>query len=258
MHPLINVALRAARDAAELLAQQVDRLDRVTVLDSSPNALLTSSDKDADRTILYHLQKAHPDHSFHSRVSGLTQGKDPHVLWLIDPVAGNGNFMRGLQGFLVSIACQVDGKLSHAVLIDPLLGEEFTASRGAGALLNSRRLRASTRDKLEGALLALEPPLDSELLPDFGSFQQKLDSNGARWRSFGCPTLDLLYTAAGRVDGGLAPNPGRLPLAAAALVLQESGGLLSNTAGSPDVSSGADLVFGNPKCLKLLLKLCTR
>ncbi|MFM1896309.1 MAG: hypothetical protein RLZZ385_1383 [Pseudomonadota bacterium] len=258
MHPLINLALRAARDAAEVLAQQVDRLDRVSVLEDSPGCLLTSTDKDAERSILYHLQKAYPDHSYHTRVAGLIQGKDPQVVWYIDPVAGNRNFMRGLPGFLVSIAAQVDGKLAHAVLIDPLQDEEFTASRGAGAMMNSRRLRVTTRDKLEGAVVALEPAVDPAHLQEFAALQSRVAEVGASWRTSGSVTLDLLYSAAGRLDGGCSPNPGRLPVLAAALVLQEAGGLLSDSTGSPDFHSGDRLVFGNPKCFKHLLKMHTR
>ena len=95
MHALLNIALGAARDAAEALAHSSDRLDRVKLLNDSPEEFLTSMDLEADKTILYHLEKAHPTHCINSRVSGVKQGTDSDVVWLVDPLLGNRNFIVG-------------------------------------------------------------------------------------------------------------------------------------------------------------------
>jgi len=255
MHPIVNLALRAGRDAAEILAQNSDRLDRVLVLDDTPGSFVTSAHKDADRSILYHLQKSFPQHSFHSRISGHITGAEGQPVWLIDALIGGPNFIRGFPSFAVSIACLVEGKLSHAVLIDPLQDEEFSASRGDGAYVNNRRLRVSSREDIAGGMIALPGNTANESMATYQHFLEQLDERNTAWRSTGCTGMDIVHTAAGRLDGGWAPNPGKLSTAAAALIIQEAGGLLTDTKGSPDFFESDFLVFGNPRCIKQLLKI---
>lgn len=255
MHPLLNIALRAARDAAEALARHCDRLDRIKIIEDSPHRFVTSADLEANTTVLHHLQKAHPEHSFHSTVSGLVPGKDENTVWLINPLVGNRNFIRGIPAFAVSIACQVGDKLSHAVLINPMLNEEFFASRGSGAHLNNRRLRVSQKDDLTGSLVSLCLPSEDKLIVQYQQHHQQLLAAGASIRISGCSALDVAYSAAGRLDAGWIDNPGKCSLAAAILIMQEAGGLLSDSNANPDLYNSESLAFGNPRCFKQLLKL---
>ena len=255
MHALLTIALRAARDAAEALAHQFDRLDRIKIINDSPNSFLTSADLDADKTILYHLQKAHPEHCISSRVSGETVGENKNYVWLIDSLVGTHNLIRGVPGFAVSVACQIDQQVQHAVLIDPLLNEEFTASRGRGANLRESRLRVTDRKYLKQGLIALDYPGDEDNLEHFLNYLRQLADAGAETRIGGCGVLDVAYTAAGRYDGGSGICPGKLSMASAALILQESGGLISDVLGNPELTEAKTMVFGNPKCFKQLLQL---
>ncbi len=253
MHPYLNIALSAAHDAADALAHSSDRLDRVKVLDDSPDQFLTSMDMNADKTVLYHLQKAYPSHSFHSRVSGMQEGSESNTIWLIDPLVGNQNFSRGYPCFAVSIACQIDNQLAHAVVVNPLLQEEFSATRGNGAHQKSRRIRVDSATKLNGTLINLNPgprPVDRML-----SIQAVLAEHGAMPRIQGCTALDMTGVAAGRAAAGWSPMETQCSLAAASLILQEAGGLIANEQGNPDFYSGRELVYGNPKCFRHLLKL---
>ncbi len=256
MHALVNIALRAARDAASAIAHSSDRLDRITVLDNTPGNYLTSMDVDADKTLLYHLAKAYPEHSVRSRVSGDKQGEESSTVWLLDPLAGNRNFAAGYSQFAVSIACQVNGKLEHAVIINPITGEEFIASRGNGAQLNSRRLRVSNNTELHDAFIAL----DSDELPTevFLKLQKSLTGENANLRITGCATLDMLAVAAGRLQGGYSGAFAQLEHAGAALILQEAGGFIGDGSGSPDIKSATQLVYGNQKIFKELIKLYNR
>ncbi len=252
MHPMVTIALRAARDAAEAIALSSDRLDRVQVIDPSPSGFLTSMDQNSDKTVMYHLEKAYPGHSFHSRVSGFKQGTSEDVVWLIDPLLGNRNFAAGYTQFAVSIACQVNGIVKHAVVVCPLSGEEFVASRGDGAQLNSRRIRVSDRNDFSNALIGLNP----EGLPTQAmiEFQKLLIERGALPRITGCTALDILSCASNRLLGGWAAAEDATALAAANLILQEAGGLMATDSGNPDFTSGKEVVFANPKFIKQLLK----
>ncbi|MDA1370509.1 MAG: inositol monophosphatase [Proteobacteria bacterium] len=253
MHALVNIALRAARDAAEAIAHSSDRLDRVKVIDNRPETFLTSMDQDADKTICYHLAKAYPDYSLHSRVSGFREGKAGGPLWLVDPLIGSRNFASGYTQFAVSIACQTDGVINHAVVVLPLLREEFVATRGTGAQLNSRRIRVSTISDLSEILIGLNAK--GLALNKFAQVQRALIESGADIRISGCSPLDMIQTAAGRLQGGWCETPDLPTMAAARLILTEAGGLLGTEAGNPDLSSSEELLFGNPKIFKELIKM---
>lgn len=256
MHPMINIALKAARDAAEAIAHSSDRLDRIKVINDEPDSFLTSMDLDSDKTLQYHLLKAYPDHSIDSRATGLRAGARKDIVWLIDPLIGNRNFARGYTQFAVSLACKVDGVIQHAAVICPMTNEEFVASRGGGAQLNSRRLRVGRETELvAGALVGLNGEADDiETLLDL---QRAVVAAGARVRISGCTALDIVSTAADRLQGGWAPNDAEAghSIDAAALILKEAGGLIGSELASPDYSSAQELLFANPKVLKQMVKL---
>ena len=253
MHALVNIALQAVRDAAEALAHSSDRLDRVKIINDDPSRFLTSMDLEAEKTIIYHLEKAHPDHSFHSRASGNREGTNKDVVWLIDPLLGNRNFATGYTQFGVSIACQVEGVVQHAVISCPLLDEEFIASRGKGVRMNKQRLRVGSRTEVQGSLISLN--LDGAVTDVGLAMQREIMQAGASPRISGCTALDLVQTASNRTQGGWAPREDNITLAAAKLILQEAGGLLGSETGNPELASGSELIFGNPKIFKQLARL---
>ncbi len=253
MHPLVNIALQAASDAAQALAHSSDRLDRIKIINQDPANFLTSMDLEAEKTIFYHLQKSHPEHSFHSRASGMREGENKDTIWLIDPLLGNRNFVTGYTQFGVSIACQIAGVVQHAVIICPLLREEFIASRGTGARLNSHRIRVGNRTEIQGSLMSFNTEgVSTELAL---RVQGEMMLAGAAPRISGCTALDMLQTAADRVQGGWAANENKLTLAAARLILQEAGGLSGSESGNPDLNAANELLFGNPKIFKQLGKI---
>lgn len=254
MHPVINIALRAARSAAEQISHQVDRLDRVTVVEDNAQGLLTSMDIDAERSILYHLQKAYPDYGVFSRVSGLTEGADADNTWLIDPLVGNRNYIRGFPGFCVSLALKSRNVISHAIIINPMSSQEFTASRGNGAQLNGSRIRVGQRRTLEKGLTTLDVDA-SNGTETAVALQAALLNAGSEVRTSGCPALDMAYSAAGRIDAGWCMAQHETTLAAAKLILQESGALLSDPAGNPLTTGSKELLYGSPKCFKELIQL---
>lgn len=254
MHPVINIALRAARSAAEQISHQVDRLDRVNVVQDNADGLLTSMDIDAERSILYHLQKAYPDYSVFSRVSGHIPGSDTDNTWLIEPLAGNRNYVRGNPGFCVSLALKSRNIITHAVVINPMSGQEFTASRGNGAQLNGSRIRVGQRRSIEKGLSAID--VDAQHGTETAiALQTALLKAGSDIRVSGCPALDMVYSAAGRVDAGWCIAQHETTLAAAKLILQESGALLSDPAGNPITTGSKELLYGSPKCFKELIQL---
>ncbi len=258
MEPMINIALRAARKAGEGIVRASDELDRFEVQAKGVNNFVTEVDIKAEQDIIYHLHKAYPDHAILGEESGLTGDEDAEYRWVIDPLDGTTNFVRGIPHYAVSIACFHRGKAEHAVIVDPVRHEEFIASRGRGAALNGRRLRVSNRTTLEGALLGTGIPFKEHCDDKLEPYSQSLAilaGQCAGIRRAGAASLDLAYVAAGRLDAfwelGLAP----WDMAAGSLLVREAGGLVADIDGSDRYLDSGNIVCGNPRCFKAVLQV---
>ncbi len=252
MQAMVNIALRAARSAAEALIQTSDRLDRIRVIDSDPSNFVSSADEEAESTIIYHLHKAFPQHSIRTRLGENIEGTAGEPTWLVDPLVGSLNFSRGIDPYGIVIACEIEGSVAHSVLLIPALNEEFTASRGTGAQLNNRRIRVSAEKKAEYPMFALDAEINSAQL---SAFISTLNINSASFRMSGCCAIDMANTAAGRFSGGWCINRGSIWQTAVKLLLTEAGSLLGTEDGNPDISASSELIFAGPKVFKTLVKL---
>lgn len=258
MEPMINIALRAARKVGENIVRASDDLDLLEVKSKGVNDFVTEVDINAEQDLIYHLHKAFPDHAVQGEETGLTGDENAAYRWIIDPLDGTTNFIRGIPHYAVSIACVHQGKLEHAVIVDPVRREEFTASRGRGAQLNGRRIRVSKLESLEGALLGTGIPFKDhcdDQLAAYSKTMELLASQCAGIRRAGAASLDLAYVAAGRLDGfweiGLAP----WDIAAGALLVKEAGGLVADIDASDNYLASGNIVCGNPKCFKAVLQV---
>ncbi|HHA19879.1 MAG TPA: inositol monophosphatase, partial [Methylophaga sp.] len=202
------------------------------------------------------IHKAYPDHAILAEESG--QQDDNDTVWVIDPLDGTTNFLHGFPHYCVSIAVMVRGKIEHGVIYDPLRDEMFTATRGAGAQLNDRRLRVAKRKELTASLLATGFPfkypqhLDSYLATFNAVFPQVVDVRRA-----GSAALDLAYVAAGRLDGYWEIGLEKWDLAAGVLLIEEAGGVVSDFAGGDDYFEHGNLVVGNLPIQKQILTSIT-
>ena len=258
MHPMLNIAIRAARRAGNLISNAMDQVDRLDVTEKATNDFVTQVDRQAEEAIISVLHEAYPQHDILAEESGDTSGKNngsSDYLWIIDPLDGTTNFLHGFPQFAVSIGLKHKGRMEHAVIYDPTRQELFTASRGAGAVLNDRRLRVSGRKGLNGALLGTGFPF---------KMQDDLDTYLATFRALfpmtagirrpGSAALDLAYVAAGRLDGFWEIGLNPWDMAAGALLIQEAGGLISDFSGGDDYLQTGNVVAGNPKVFKEILQ----
>ncbi|PTU75277.1 type III secretion system regulator SuhB [Pseudomonas mangrovi] len=258
MQPMLNIALRAARSAAEQIFRSIERLDVIAVDEKKAKDYVTEVDRAAEQTIIAALRKAYPTHSFLGEEGGAIEGsgEGAEYQWIIDPLDGTTNFIRGIPHFAVSIACKYRGRLEHAVVLDPVRQEEFTASRGRGAAINGRRLRVSPRKSLEGALLGTGFPFRDEQLDGLENYLgmfRALTGQTAGIRRAGAASLDLAYVAAGRFDAFWEFGLSEWDMAAGALLVQEAGGLVSDFTGGHDFLEKGHIVAGNTKCFKAVL-----
>ena len=253
MQPLLNIAVRAARRAGDIIVRAIPRLDSVAVHSKGRNDYVTEIDRAAEADIIETVRRLHPDHAFLGEESGASGEGD--VVWIIDPLDGTTNFMHGFPQFAVSIGVQIRGRMEHAVVFDPLRQELFTASRGDGAQLDGRRIRVSKQTTLEGSLIATGFPyrVDSPWIDEYLAMLKAVMLKSSGLRRPGAASLDLAYVAAGRVDGfwemGLKP----WDTAAGSLLITEAGGRIGGLRGE-DFKLGPHVIAGTPKVYAALIE----
>jgi len=251
---MVNIAVRAARAAGNLIVRHAERAADLEVTAKGMNDFVTAVDRQAEGVIIDTLRRAYPDHAILAEESGESGGGE-HV-WVIDPLDGTTNFLHGFPQYAVSIALKRRGRIEHAVVYDPLRGELFTASRGGGAQLNERRMRVSRRQGLAGALLGTGFPFRSlEIIdPYLATFREFLERT-AGVRRAGSAALDLAWVAAGRLDGFWEFSLKEWDLAAGALLVEEAGGLVSTPGGGDGWLSSGNIVAANPRVLDAMLRV---
>lgn len=260
MHPALNIAIKAARRAGQIINRASNDLDLLKVTSKQPNDFVTEVDKAAEASIIETLQEAYPGYGILAEESGETVAKgDSEYQWIIDPLDGTTNFIHGMPQYAVSIALAKGGSLEQAVVFDPNRNELFTASKGGGAFLNERRIRVSRRNKLQDSLLGTGFPYRSfDKVDTYLAIFKELSQKTAGQRRPGAASLDLAYVACGRYDGfwefGLSP----WDMAAGALLISEAGGLVSDLRGEPNYLETGNLIAGTPKVFAPLLKLVER
>ncbi|MGC9402688.1 inositol-1-monophosphatase [Vibrio genomosp. F10] len=255
MHPMLNIAIRAARKAGNHIAKSLETSDKIETTLKGTHDFVTNVDQEAETLIIDTIKASYPDHSIVAEENGLIEGKDSDVQWIIDPMDGTSNFVKGLPHFAVSIAVRINGKTEVACVYDPMLNELFTAQRGAGAQLNNSRLRVNPLKDLNGAVLATGFPYKQKQHSDsYFKIMAALFVDCADFRRTGSPALDLCYLASGRVDGffelGLKP----WQLAAAELIARESGAILTDFSGGTDYMKSGNTVGSSARGVKSILK----
>lgn len=243
MHPMMNIAVRAARNAGSILLRYYDHTDTLTVSSKGLNDFVTEVDRASEQAIIETLRGSYPNHAILAEESGVSEGNE--FQWVIDPLDGTTNYLHGFPQFSISIALKHKGVLEHGLVYDPLRDEMFTASRGAGALLNDRRLRVTKIKTLNGALLGTGFPFrdQSQLAPYLGMFKE-LTKDTAGIRRAGSAALDLAYVAAGRLDGFWELGLSEWDFAAGVLLIKEAGGTVSDINGGRSFMETGNIIAG--------------
>ena len=244
----LNVAIKAARAAGSVILRHINKLESIAVIEKDRNDFASEVDRAAEAEIIRELRRAFPDHAILAEESGAA-GRS-RFTWIIDPLDGTHNYLRGFPHFSVSIALAENGEPQHGVVFDPIRDELFTASKGGGAFLNDKRMRVANKIGLSGTLLATGFPFRQREHLDAHLAMTKALLAGAQAediRRTGSAALDLAYVACGRLDGfwefGLKP----WDMAAGWLLVREAGGKLCDMRGGETFMDKGDVVAANLK-----------
>ena len=262
MHPMLNVAVRAARAAGRIITRASLDIETVKVAVKQRNDFVTEVDRAAEEVIITTLRQAYPTHAFLAEESGHTIGKieqAPHQaenIWIIDPLDGTTNFIHGLPHYCVSIALMQRGIVTQALVYDPNRDEIFSASKGSGAFLNDRRIRVSPRTRIDGSLIGTGFPFrEIDDIDRYMGMLKAVSMRAAGVRRPGAAALDLAYVACGRYDGffeiGLMP----WDVAAGSLLVSEAGGLVGDLAGEADCIFSKQVLAATPKVFSQMVTL---
>ena len=256
MHPMLNIAIKAARKAGNIINRASRDLDQIKVETKQRNDFVTEVDRAAEAAIIDELRKAFPDHAILAEESGQSKAARMEYCWIIDPLDGTTNFIHGVPQYCVSIGLKHKDVITQGVVFDPVKNELFTATRGAGAYLNDRRVRVTKRDKLADGLIGTGFPFrDGSDLDRYMTMFKAVTLAAAGVRRPGAAALDLAYVAAGRFDGfweiGLSP----WDIAAGSLLVQEAGGLIGDLKGDSGYLDSGEVVAGNAKVFSQLLNV---
>ncbi len=257
LHPMLNVAIRAARAAGAIINRAALDVEAVRVSQKQVNDFVTEVDHASETAIIETLLTAYPQHGIHAEESGRVHGNaKSENIWIIDPLDGTTNFIHGFPVYCVSIALSVRGRIEQAVVYDPTRNDLFTATRGRGAYLNDRRIRVSKRTQLTQCLIATGFPFrKGDDFPTYLKMMADLMPRTAGLRRPGAAALDLAYVAAGYVDGFFETGLQPWDVAAGSLLVTEAGGLIGNFTGEPDFMDQKECLAGNPRVYGQLVNL---
>lgn len=230
----LHIMTKAAEKAAFNLVRDFGELERLQVSKKGFGNFVTTADKKSEERIVYELSKSRPEFSLLCEESGFIERENKTTYWVIDPIDGTTNFMRGIPYFAINIALVEENDPVAALTLDPMRGDHFKADVGGGAFLGNRnRIRVSRKDSISESVVATHIWHEND---------SKLFESGAILRRTGSIALDLAYLASGKYDVVIAENVQLWDIAAGILLVKEAGGFLEytkNSNGKYDIRAAA-------------------
>lgn len=255
MHPTLTIAKRAAYAAGTLIVNRFEQLNRINVQEKSPNNFVSEVDIAAEQLIVETIRASYPNHQIIGEEGTHDGDENSQYRWVIDPIDGTTNFIKGLPHFAISIAVYKNNKLEAGLVYQPITDEMFCASRGRGATLNDRKIRAAKTLPDNAIITTGFPFKHPDLMPKQIRCLKNILLVFPDIRRLGSAALDLCYVACGRVDGYYEFGLSEWDIAAGTLIAQESGAIVSDTDGDFNHLNSGHILAAPPKVYKALIKL---
>lgn len=255
MHAILNIAINAARSASKIIVHSMDRMESGRISNKNKMELALEKQEQANEEITEIIHDLYPMHKVISNQTSAQEYAEEDFVWLINSIDGIVNYAHGLPHFAITIAVKHKNKILHGMIYDSMRQDLFTASFGDGAILNDRRIRASQDKDLANVLLATTTPQQENDLPSHNQIISELLPQTAGVRNYGCPSLDLAYVAAGKFEGFWGFGISESSLATGALMVQESGGIVSDFQSTEHYLKTGNIIAANPKNYRVLAKI---
>ena len=225
--PEINLITKACMKASRSLIRDFGEIENLQVSSKGPGDFVTSADKRTEKIIINELQKAHPEYGIITEEAGIINESNTKDKWIIDPIDGTFNFLKGIPHFAISIAYEKENEIMCGVIFNPITNEMFLAEKGNGAYLNNSRIRVSNKKKIKDALIVTGGPKQaSKIKEKIFSEYIYISNNVSNVRKFGSAALDMAYVACGRFDGYWQRELNYWDVAAGIVILKEAGGFV--------------------------------
>ncbi|AOY87921.1 inositol monophosphatase [Marinobacter salinus] len=256
MQPAIKMALRVARQGSDYLKAHFERQEPSGKDDTERRRQLDRVEQSIYDNFAEQLEKAYKDHS----IAALNEASadTSERSWHIFPVLGRENFLRGIPEFALALSQKKNNRTENLLIVNPVTGEEYSASRGHGAALNSRRVRASDIKQTKMAAISsnlLDQARKSEDPQLWGEMASVLARESAMFRTSGCVALDIARVSSGSLDAAVIFRPEAADLDLGVTIAMESGALTGDFSGNPSTGNARQLIVANPKLFREVLKV---
>ncbi|ARC88963.1 inositol monophosphatase family protein [Rhodovulum sp. MB263] len=242
----LNIMIKAARKAGRSLVKDFREVENLQVSMKGAGDFVSRADTAAEEILRQELRGARPTYGWLGEETGSEDGDDPTRRWIVDPLDGTTNFLHGLPHWAVSIALEHKGEIVSGVVYDAAKDELFFAEKGAGAWMNDRRLRVSSRSRMIEAIFATGVPFAAKrTLPATLQDLARLMPHCAGVRRWGAAALDLAYVAAGRYDGYWERELNAWDVAAGLLLVREAGGFVGTIHEGRDPLEHGEVLVAN-------------
>jgi len=251
---LMNVMIAAARKAGRGLTRDFGEIEQLQVSVKGPGNFVTTADLRSEETLFRELSKARPGYGFLMEERGAVTGPDKTHRWIVDPLDGTTNFMHGIPLFCIAMALEREGEIVCGLVFNPILDELYTAEKGQGAFVNSRRLRVAARKSLADCVISVGIPHRGR--GHHGRFLgecKTLMEQTSGIRRTGSAAIDLAWVAAGRFDGFVEHGLSPWDVAAGTILVREAGGFLTDIDGGQRMYETGSVVAANQVVHKALV-----
>lgn len=244
---MLNTAVTAAQEAGTLLRDGYKRLSDGQISLKGKGDYVTDLDRQSEDIIIRIIKSAFPDHGIIAEESG-TESRDANIRWIIDPLDGTANYVRGIPVFAVSIGIMTGNELTAGVIYNPIPDELFTAEKGKGARLNGKEIRIDDPGTLDRAMLATGFPWRfPKVIDEYTAGLAALIRSAGGIRRLGAAAVDLAYTACSIFNGFWEMRLKPWDIAAGAVIVREAGGIVTDTRGGDSFLETGDIVAGAPR-----------
>ncbi|MFI4819159.1 MAG: inositol monophosphatase family protein [Enterobacterales bacterium] len=252
MNPIINIAIRAARKAGDLINRFYESIDFLNKKKNNNIYYINHISKLVKNLIISIINKSYPDHSILGYKKTKIQNKE--IQWIIIPIDSKINFIKKFPHFAVSISLIIKNITELSVIYDPIKNEMFTASRGYGAYLNGFRIRVGLNKNLDETIISSKFSFSNKKnCKIYLNLFKKIFSNNNYLRSTGSTSLDLSYVASGKIDGYFEMFINPIYFISGDLIIRESGGLLTDFLGESNYLISNNIIAGNSKIIRSLM-----